>query len=55
MLEPDKFGDIAWIDPNSPPPGLFPATAALLKCLGDGHAEPDAVAKDCTKDQSLPM
>jgi 8-oxo-dGTP diphosphatase len=33
VLEPDKFGDFAWIDPARPPAGLFPATAALLARL----------------------
>lgn len=32
-LEPDKFGDFAWIDPAAAPAGLFPATAALLARL----------------------
>lgn len=32
-LEPDKFGDFAWIDPAGAPPDLFPATAALLARL----------------------
>jgi 8-oxo-dGTP diphosphatase len=30
VLEPDKFGDFAWIDPHDPPEPLFPLTAALL-------------------------
>jgi 8-oxo-dGTP diphosphatase len=32
-LEPETFGDFAWIDPAAPPRGLFPATAALLARL----------------------
>jgi 8-oxo-dGTP diphosphatase len=31
--EPDKFGELTWIDPANPPDGLFPATAALLERL----------------------
>jgi hypothetical protein len=31
--EPDKFGELAWIDPASLPKDLFPATAALLERL----------------------
>ena len=31
--EPDKFGSFVWIDPASPPPDLFPATAVLLERL----------------------
>jgi 8-oxo-dGTP diphosphatase len=33
VLEPDKFGDFAWIDPGAPPEPLFPLTAALLDAL----------------------
>lgn len=32
-LEPRTFGAFAWIDPAAPPPGLYPATAALLARL----------------------
>jgi len=32
--EPDKFAELAWIDPAHPPEDLFPATAALLAQLG---------------------
>jgi 8-oxo-dGTP diphosphatase len=32
-LEPDKFGDFSWIDPDAPPEGLFVATRALLERL----------------------
>lgn len=34
VREPDKFGDLAWIDPARPPEDMFPATAALLERLG---------------------
>lgn len=34
VCEPDKFAELAWIDPASPPEDLFPATAALLMRLG---------------------
>jgi 8-oxo-dGTP pyrophosphatase MutT (NUDIX family) len=30
VLEPDKFGAFAWIDPADPPEPLFPLSAALL-------------------------
>lgn len=30
VLEPDKFGDFAWVDPGAPPEPLYPLTAALL-------------------------
>lgn len=33
VLEPDKFGAFAWIDPGAPPEPLFPLTAALLDAL----------------------
>ena len=33
VREPDKFGELAWIDPASPPEDLFPATAAVLERL----------------------
>jgi 8-oxo-dGTP pyrophosphatase MutT (NUDIX family) len=33
VLEPDKFGDFAWIDPQDPPEPLFPLSAALLARL----------------------
>jgi ADP-ribose pyrophosphatase YjhB (NUDIX family) len=33
VLEPDKFGDFAWIDPGAPPEPLFPLTATLLDAL----------------------
>jgi 8-oxo-dGTP diphosphatase len=33
VLEPDKFGDFSWIDPDAPPEPLFPLTAALLDAL----------------------
>jgi 8-oxo-dGTP diphosphatase len=33
VLEPDKFGAFAWIDPSAPPEGLFPLSAALLARL----------------------
>ena len=33
VREPDKFGELAWIDPASPPEDLFPATAAVLEHL----------------------
>jgi 8-oxo-dGTP diphosphatase len=33
VREPDKFGELAWIDPVNPPEDLFPATAALLERL----------------------
>jgi 8-oxo-dGTP pyrophosphatase MutT (NUDIX family)/uncharacterized glyoxalase superfamily protein PhnB len=33
VLEPDKFGDFAWIDAAQAPDDLFPATAALLARL----------------------
>lgn len=33
VLEPDKFGAFAWIDPAAPPEPLFPLTAALLDAL----------------------
>lgn len=32
-LEPGKVGSFAWVDPATPPPGLYPATAALLSRL----------------------
>jgi 8-oxo-dGTP diphosphatase len=32
--EPDKFAELAWIDPIRPPKDLFPASAALLEQLG---------------------
>ncbi|MBV8219888.1 MAG: NUDIX domain-containing protein [Solirubrobacterales bacterium] len=32
-LEPDKFGAFVWIDPATPPEGLFAATRALLERL----------------------
>lgn len=31
VREPDKFAELASIDPASPPEDLFPATAALLE------------------------
>jgi 8-oxo-dGTP diphosphatase len=31
--EPDKFAQLAWIDPANPPEDLFPATTALLERL----------------------
>ncbi len=31
VREPDKFGELAWIDPANPPGCLFAATAALLE------------------------
>lgn len=34
VREPDKFAELAWIDPVRPPGDLFPATAALLARLG---------------------
>jgi 8-oxo-dGTP diphosphatase len=39
VREPDKFAELAWIDPAKRPEGLFPATAALLDCLS-GRARP---------------
>jgi 8-oxo-dGTP diphosphatase len=36
VLEPDKFGAFAWIDPASPPEPLFPLTAALLAAMPRG-------------------
>ena len=33
VREPDKFAELAWIDPARPPEDLFPATAALLERL----------------------
>jgi 8-oxo-dGTP diphosphatase len=33
VREPDKFGELVWIDPINPPDGLYPATAALLEQL----------------------
>jgi 8-oxo-dGTP pyrophosphatase MutT (NUDIX family) len=35
VREPDKFGELAWIDPERPPEALFPATAALLEHVSD--------------------
>lgn len=34
VCEPDRFGELAWIDPENPPEDLFAATAALLERLG---------------------
>jgi ADP-ribose pyrophosphatase YjhB (NUDIX family) len=34
VREPDKFGDLAWIDPAAAPGDVFAATAALLARLG---------------------
>ena len=33
VLEPDKFGAFAWIDPAGPPEPLFPLSAELLARL----------------------
>lgn len=33
VREPDKFAELAWIDPVRPPEDVFPATAALLERL----------------------
>ena len=33
VRELDKFAELVWIDPSSPPLDLFPATAALLERL----------------------
>jgi 8-oxo-dGTP diphosphatase len=33
VLEPDKFGAFAWIEPERAPKDLFPASAALLERL----------------------
>jgi 8-oxo-dGTP diphosphatase len=33
VREPDKFAELAWIDPANPPEDLFPAMAALLERL----------------------
>jgi 8-oxo-dGTP diphosphatase len=34
VREPDKFGELAWIDPADPPEDSFPASAALPALLG---------------------